>query len=163
MKSPRLTKHRQRKNALFFISLKIILRDKNGAVLLLKAKKTSTLAGYYDLPGGRIREGEEKDPLSKTIRRELQEEIGRVRYKLKPDIVAVSRHFYISKKTNIKQNLFWILFEADYEGGQIKISNEHVAYKWVRLTKKNIYTYLTEGSLEGIQSYFRRKPYVPPR
>lgn len=150
---------KQSENALFFVSLKIILRNSDGSILLLKLPPTSAMAGYYDLPGGRIHKGEEKIPLSNTIARELKEEVGNIIFKLSETPVAVSRHFYISKKTGVEQNLFWVFFEAQYIDGEIKVSEEHTKYKWVRITKNNIGKFFIKGALEGMRSYLYKEFY----
>ena len=36
------------------VSLKLILKNKKGEVLVLKTLETGNFAGYHDLPGGRI-------------------------------------------------------------------------------------------------------------
>ena len=144
-------------NALFNVSLKIILKNPEGAVLLLKVPPTSAMAGYCDLPGGRIHSGEEKEALRNIITREIREEVGDITYELNEIPVAVSRHFYISKKTQKEQNLFWILFEAKYLEGSIKLSDEHAEYQWIHLTTENVNQYFTKGALEGMWSYFNKK------
>ena len=145
-------------NAEFQISLKIILKNKEGKVLLLKPLSTSALAGYFDLPGGRIQKGQEKDSLRSTITRELGEEIGMaVACQLQETPVAISRHFYFSQRKQQEQCLFLVFFEACYESGIIKISDEHMVYQWVQLTPRNLRRYFIKGALEGMWSYMHKK------
>ncbi len=145
-------------NAEFQISLKVILKNREGKVLLLKPSPTSATAGYFDLPGGRIRKGQEKNSLPSTIARELREEIGKeVTYRLQEIPVAVSRHFYFSQRKQQEQCLFWVFFEARYKSGTIKISDEHMAYQWVRITSRNLKRYFTTGGLEGMWLYTHKK------
>jgi len=47
-----------------------------------------------------------------------------------------------------------VFFEAKYLVGEIKISDEHKEYKWVRLNKNNLEKYFIRGPLEGMQNYF---------
>ena len=147
----------QEENALFFVSLKIILRNDDGAVLLLKLPPTSAMAGYYDLPGGRIRGGEEKIPFREIIAREIREEIGDITFKLCEVPAAVGRHFYVSKKTHKEQNLFWIFLEAQYVYGKIEISDEHTKYEWIHITEDNVDKLFIKGALEGMWSYLHKK------
>ncbi len=150
-------KNKQEENALFFVSLKIILRDHDGAILLLKLPPTSAMAGYYDLPGGRIHKGEEKIPFQDIIAREIREEIGNITFQLYEIPVAVSRHFYVSRKTLKEKNLFWIFFEAQYLDGKIEVSDEHTKYQWTYVTKDNASEYFTKGALEGMTSYLHKE------
>ena len=154
---PNPTKNKQEENALFFVSLKIILRNHDGSILLLKLPPTSAMAGYYDLPGGRIRRGEEKIPFQDIIAREIREEIGNITFQLHEIPVATSRHFYVSQKTLKEQNLFWIFFEAQYLDGKIEVSNEHTKSEWVKITKENVDEYFIKGVLEGMWSYLHKK------
>lgn len=145
-------------NAEFQVSLKIILKNKDGKILLLKPPTTSALVGYFDLPGGRIQKGQEKNSLRGTITRELGEEIGtEVTYQLQETPVAISRHFYFSQRKQQEQCLFLIFFEAHYKGGIIKISDEHTAYQWVQITSRNLRRYFIKGALEGMWSYTHKK------
>lgn len=101
-------------NSLFYVSFKIILKNLKGETLLLKLPPTSAMAGYYDLPGGRIRVGEEKSPFRDIVARELREEIGDVAFVLQEKPVAVSRHFFVSKKTGGECRLFWVFLKRQH-------------------------------------------------
>ncbi len=151
-------KESKRENALFEVSLKIILKNKKGEILLLKTPKKSSLQGYYDLLGGRIREKEIGRPFRKIMTREIQEEIGtKVRYKVNEIPVAVGRHYYFSKSQQKIQYIFWVFFEAFYQGGDIQISSEHSQYEWKKVNKQNLKKYFIKGSLEGMQHYLTKK------
>lgn len=56
---------------LFQVGVKALVRDKQGRVLLLREAHHPD--SYWDLPGGRMDEGED---FMQTLRRELDEEIG---------------------------------------------------------------------------------------
>lgn len=147
-------------NAFVQVSLKIILRNKKGETLLLRvSEEDRSIPDYYDFPGGRIHQSEMKMPLSKTFAREVGEELGKkVKYELKEVPVAIGRHCYFSKKYKEDRYVFWILFEGAYKGGEIKLSEEHVEYKWVKLTKANFRKYFTNrGGREVAENYFLKK------
>jgi 8-oxo-dGTP diphosphatase len=138
------------------ISQKLILKNSAGEILLLKARDDhGTYVGFYDLPGGRIDVGEFTTPLPDILRREIDEEIGEVKYKLNPKPVAVSRHLIPANISSLKRDVhvLYLLYEADYISGEITISHEHTGYKWVNLTKENPARYLKLGNLEGMQMY----------
>ena len=111
----------KQKQAVFQISVKILMRDGN-KVLLTRAQE-----GDIDLPGGRIDIGEEMIPFGDTIAREVREELGEsVKFRLGPVL-------FVHHVGNTKQE-GWILnivFDAEYISGSIKLSDEHVSYEWV--------------------------------
>lgn len=146
------------KNANFEVSLKFIIKDKARKTLILKMPKNSSMAGFYDFPGGRIKENEKLVPFSKIIKRELHEELGnKINLKIKETPVAIARHEYISKNTNKKKYIFWVFFEAIMKSGEVKISSEHEDYNWVKLTKNNYKKYFIKGPLEGMSYYLNCK------
>jgi 8-oxo-dGTP pyrophosphatase MutT (NUDIX family) len=145
-------------NANVEVSLKIILRNKKGEILLLKNPDGRSMSGSYDLPGGRIHQAEMKTPLAKAFAREVREEMGsKVKYDLKEVPVAIGRHYYDSRSKKGRQYLFWLLFEGVYKGGEIKLSEEHGEYRWVKLTKANFRKYFMRGGLEAMENYFLKK------
>ena len=146
-------------NALFYVSFKIILRNQDDSMLLLNLPPKSAMAGYYDLPGGRIRKGEERIPIPKIMKREIEEELGNITFELRETPVSVGRHFYISAKTGEEKKLFWVFFEAKYIGGTLNISDEHTGYEWVHITADNVKKYFTKGILDGMWSYVHNKFY----
>lgn len=142
------------KNANFQVALKIVLKNRQGEILGLKMPDTSVMGGYYDLPGGRIKENEIKVNFRKVIEREIKEELGNlVKYRLREVPVAISRYLPYPNR----HYMFWIFFEADYIGGDIKISPEHTEYRWLNLNKKNLKKYFTIGALDGMNNYFLKK------
>lgn len=145
-------------NANVEVSLKMILKNKKGEILLLRNPDTHAMAGYYDLPGGRIHQSEMRQPLAKAFAREVREEVGdKVRYELKEVPVAIGRHYYISRSKKGKTYLFWILFEGVYKGGEIRLSGEHIEYRWVKLTKSNFKQYFIRGGIETIENYLFKR------
>ena len=81
------------KNANFQIALKLIFKNSRDEILGLKMPDTSVMGGYYDLPGGRIKENEIKINFRKVIEREMKEELGNlVKYRLIEIPVAISRY-----------------------------------------------------------------------
>lgn len=151
-----------KENASFEISLKIILKNNKGEVLLLKMPEGSSMSGYYDLLGGRIREKEKRVPFRKILTREVREEIGnKIKYKLNAVPVAIGRHYYFSKRQQKIQYIFWTFFEALYQSGKINVSLEHAGYKWVKLSKRNYKKYFVKGPREGMGNYLL-KTFVNP-
>jgi len=141
-------------NAVFEVSLKLVVKDANNRILLLKVPDNNQMAGYFDLPGGRINESEKSQSLKTAIQRELVEELGsNVQLEIKETPVAVGRHGYISKDTGEERWIFWVLFEALYKGGEIQISSEHKEYEWLEVNAKNLSELFTRGPLEAMSNY----------
>ncbi len=144
-------------NAHYQVSLKLIIKNQHGEVLLMKAMNSGSLNGYYDLPGGRIQEHERESHFKTLILREVEEELGQaVKIQLREVPVAIGRHSY-KKKDGTMQYLMWILFEADYVSGTVVSSSEHEGYKWVKITKRNLTKYFVKGPLEGMRNYLYKK------
>ncbi len=131
------------------ISLKIILNNKKGETLILKSHSTGTFKGKFDLPGGRVEDNEFEKPIEKIIAREIKEEIGNVKFKINLKPAGIGRYITAKRKTRI----FYILFEAKYQSGKVKISEEHMDFKWVKLNKNNIGKLFHKSLLEGVKMY----------
>lgn len=139
----------------YHVSLKIILKNKQGQVLLLQAIDNGSYAGYYDLPGGRINVSEFRTALPKIIKREIREEIGKIKYKLNEKPAALGRHLISAKYLKHKKDIhcFYVFFEAVYTNGEIKVSAEHSGYRWVDLRKIKLVDYFKSGILEGLKMH----------
>ncbi|MGE5297888.1 MAG: adenylyltransferase/cytidyltransferase family protein [Acidobacteriaceae bacterium] len=141
-------------NELYQISLKLLLKNSEGKYLVLRANPTGSFAGYYDLPGGRVNTDELQAGFPSIIAREVEEEVGKIKYDLIPRPVAIGRHA-IQKNNNQKkkQPILYVFFEAEYLGGTIRISHEHTGFKWVSFDKIDPKKYFTSGILEGIENH----------
>jgi len=126
-----MTKHDPDK---FQVSLKILLTKEGKNLILKDVPKSKYWKDKYDLPGGRINKKEISIDFHQLIDREIKEELGKnVKYKLRPDPVALSKCRYPHEPSKL-----FILFEAKYLSGAIKISDEHSSYKWVKINKEKI-------------------------
>lgn len=140
------------------ISLKLLLKNGKGEMLVLKATDNGSYAGYYDLPGGRIDIDEFKKDFTEILAREVSEEIGDIKFKLQRKPVAISRHLIPASMTSAGKNInvLYLFFEALYLSGELKISNEHTGYNWLDLKKTEPTKYFTSGILGGIKMYVGR-------
>jgi 8-oxo-dGTP pyrophosphatase MutT (NUDIX family) len=137
------------------VSLKIILKNSTGEILLMKAQNKDTYAGFYDLPGGRINVNEFTVPLPDIVRREVREEIGEVKYELNPKPVAVARHTIPASISVHKRDVhvLYLLYEGLYIDGEVTVSREHTGFTWVNPLKIELEKYLKSGNLEGMRMY----------
>lgn len=107
----------------YHVGLKVLLR-RGDEVLYLNSHDE----GEWDFPGGRIDESEREIPLESVLAREVAEELGPdVKYRVN-GLAFVTRRYIAHKDFHI----FLVFYDADYLGGEIKISDEHTGYGWVR-------------------------------
>ena len=136
---------------LFKMSLKVLLKNKRGEYLILKANSNKWFKGFYDLPGGRIDEDEVNIGFHKLVDREIKEEVGKkIKYKLRPDPVSLSKYKFPSNNAT-----FYILFEATYLSGEIQISNEHSEYRWQKLDENNIKKFFHSSLKDLMLNYLK--------
>ena len=114
----------------------VISRD--GKILLLEDHK-----GNFELPGGRLDEGED---ISQSIKRELEEELG-----VGVEINSVFDTFYFTSKSGAHH--YVVLFLGKLASFDIKISSEHKSYKWVG--KEDLEKLpMKEGYKQSLEKYF---------
>jgi 8-oxo-dGTP pyrophosphatase MutT (NUDIX family) len=137
------------------VSLKVLLKNSQQEILVLKASDHGSYTGFYDLPGGRIDTDEFNTDFAKIIAREIAEETGDVKFRLQPRPVALGRHLVPAALTKSGQeaHILYLFFEAEYLGGDIRISDEHLAYKWVNLQEIDLAAHFMSGILEGVRAY----------
>ncbi|MDD5738818.1 MAG: NUDIX domain-containing protein [Candidatus Pacebacteria bacterium] len=137
------------------VSLKVFLKNDKGEVLILSSREDSIYKGFYDLPGGRINFDEFKTPFDKIIKRELTEEIGEVKFDLTLKPVGLGRASSTKTESPLggPAHALNVFFEAKYIKGDIKISEEHTGFQWVKLTKDNLEQYFKIAILEGAKMY----------
>lgn len=119
---------------LFHVGIKaLILNDKN-EILILKANPAllkNNQSAYWDIPGGRIKNGDSPED---TLKKELEEEIG-VNAKnidiIKPFDACISK----MKMTENKEGIGFALFAyiCNIHTDNIKLSEEHTEYKWASI------------------------------
>lgn len=139
----------------FQISLKIILKNDKGEMLLLEMPDHSKMAGYFDFPGGRITSTEIKDSFEDILNREIMEEVGPIEYKIGPKPVSYGIHSYYSNKYQKDVHVLWLFFEGQYIKGKIKISPEHKRVIWQEINQNNAKKYFTLGPLKCIEKYLK--------
>jgi len=141
--------------ALLEVSLKVILNNRKGETLILKAQPGGVFNNKYDLPGGRMNPSEVGNDLIELINREMKEEVGNVKYTLKICPVSISSFVNKSSAKPNRDGVQYILFSAKYLKGDIIISDEHTGYKWQKLNKSNLNRYFHPVLSELIRGYWQ--------
>lgn len=144
-----------KEKALYQISLKVLLRNTKGEILLLKALDGGVFHGFYDLPGGRIDVDELALDTEAILKRELLEEIGNIDFKLYPSPVSIVRHTFTKPHKEI--SVLYIFFEADYLSGDVKISDEHSDHLWIKLDSIEPKEYFANFLVSGVEMYLKKK------
>ncbi len=116
---------------------KCILENNEGKILILQRSNYKNNESDYkwDLPGGTVEDGED---CREAIVRECKEEIGVNLNSFEPKIIysrpIPNKYFFI----------FSLCFSKDYEyeGDNIRLSFEHVEYKWVDKKDFKNYEYI---------------------
>lgn len=103
--------------------MKAYIVDKGRILTIKRVPDDSHYAGKWDIPGGRIGDGE--DPLD-GVGRETKEETG-----LDIDVLVPFdvQHF----KRDDGQTTTMIIFLCRPVSKEVRLSNEHTEYKWVEL------------------------------
>ncbi len=104
----------------FLLAVKAIARDSEGRILLLKRSDAARLyPGRWDVPGGKVDPGES---FSEALIREVAEETG-----LSVELTSVVG----ATEFELPGARFAVLFmEARCTGGEVSLSDEHVAHRW---------------------------------
>jgi 8-oxo-dGTP pyrophosphatase MutT (NUDIX family) len=142
------------------VSLKALIENEHGEVLVLNALSDGTFAGYYDLPGGRIDTDEFAVPLLDILRREIREEVGDIDIELSEAPVAVGKHL-LSAESEQRQGeplrILYLLFRARYVGGAITISDEHSGFRWLNFDKHQLSDIFKSGLLDAVVMYTKSR------
>ena len=125
------------------VAIKGILH-KDNKVLLLK-----TTTNKWELPGGRMDFGED---VEQTLCREIKEEIGFENIEI-GELVNFWSFTNVRKETNHHFIIFD--FEIFTNEGKIKLSDEHIEYKWAGIDDFEKMD-MKEGHKESLRKYFKR-------
>jgi len=146
-----------KERGVYQVSLKVILKNKNGEVLVLRTKEDSSYRGENDFPGGRIDADEFDLDFMEVLSREIKEEAGDIKFRLSPEPVSLGRHFAGAKFSRFNKDIkfFYVFFVGEYIDGEISISDEHTSYQWLKLEDIKPEDYFISGILEGVKGYIK--------
>lgn len=141
----------------FHVSQKLFITNEKQELLILKDAHNP----YHDFPGGRLDKEEFTTPLLASLRREIEEELGGdVVLTIHEGVVAVARDCLWNKLLNRlddERHLFLLFYEAQYRGGEIVLSDEHVSYRWVESATFNPAGLFKPGIEQAVREYLAKK------
>lgn len=111
----------------------IIFRKEEGKIYYLLLHYPSGARArkdYWDLPKGHIEKGEKAE---ETVIREIEEETGLKDVKFIEGFKETIKYFFKSEEKNILKFVTFYLLET--KENKIKISFEHINYKWLIYTE----------------------------
>lgn len=121
----------------FYLGIKGLITNSRSEILLLlkDLNKISDMrlnpkSAYWDLPGGRLELG---STIKKTLKREIEEELGQVKFENKGFFAAV-----LSNLFNPTEQTGLILFVYDcplLEDQKITINEENTRYGWFKISE----------------------------
>lgn len=116
---------------LFYIGVKGLIQNSQGQLLLLKADVSQHSRGtpaYWDIPGGRIDEGES---VLDALKREIKEETGIAKLETYQFFTAVVSNHQIPQGRQQIGLVLMIYVVKIPAKSIVKISKEHTEYEWV--------------------------------
>jgi 8-oxo-dGTP diphosphatase len=135
------------KHGFFQITQKVFLR-KGNSLLIMKDRKS----GYGDLPGGRMDETEFFEDWMLSVKRELEEEMGKLfQYDIEPRPFLIHKH----RVTEGNHPCVIIGYKAIYKGGEIVLSDEHEFMEWVDVNTYKPESFFEDYMLEAVQIYLK--------
>jgi len=100
-----------------------IIKNKQGKVLLLQRSKKSSYPAYWQLVEGKM---EQNESPSKSLKREISEEIG-----VNGHLTKMNTVFYDETEAKgLKYLCFRIVYDVKISSNKIKTSDEHISFGW---------------------------------
>ena len=112
----------------FALSAKVLVRDEQGRVLLLKRSvRSKNNRGKWDLPGGKVDTGESFDG---ALLREVAEETG-----LTVSLVGVAG---TAESDLPDRKVVYLLMDGRLTSGEVRLSEEHDEFAWVERSRLSV-------------------------
>lgn len=148
----------EHKHELFELSQKVVLYDPMQKKFLVAKDADTTTEGYstfgpWDLPGGRVNEGEED--LVESVKRELQEEVGDIEFELSPIVGGCTLRVSSDKANPRKVHHYYL---GIYKQGEIVLSEEHSEFRWVtaeEVEQEDEYKPWLKGAIRGAMTHIK--------
>lgn len=116
----------------FNVGLKAVVLNSKNEMLLIQRSAGNTVAGKWDIPGGRMSFGES---LNEALAREVREESG-LEVEAIGTVLSVCTFM---RDVSASNQIVRITFAVRAMEGEIMLSDEHQAYEWVPLDRAGEY------------------------
>ena len=143
------------KNKISYIGVKGIIVNSDGKVLITQEPNHFVGGGKWELPGGKIANGEENVSLEQILLREIEEELGSTFKVSIGGIVDVMRRPWNKPGASADQVML-VVFECPYVGGDIMLSEENIGFAWITAEELPQYEFIP-GYLSVLQKYLNQK------
>ena len=141
-------------NKISYIGVKGLIVRHDGNVLITQEPIHFQGGGKWELPGGKIAEGEESFPLEQILLREVEEELGKS-FKIEiRGIIDVMRRPWNKPGARADQVMLAV-FECLYRDGDVTLSDENDSYAWIGLNDIGNYTFVS-GYLPVLRKYLEK-------
>ena len=119
----------------------VVLRFDDEYLLIQRNPLDENMAGFWEMPSGKAEYGEK---VEQSLVREVYEEIGINISELEKNIVGISE--YSSTKNNINKYSVQLnyLVEVPTKNLPINLSNEHIAFEWVKRDNEKIDAFIAQ-------------------
>lgn len=129
----------------FHIGIKAVIVNGNKALVV---KDTKRFKGY-DLPGGKIDDGE---GIEQALKRELYEELGLKKFSAGEILFAFERSDYNKKGASI----MLLFYKVEAKITKIKLSNEHTDFLWISKKDLSRIKFRNSGVKTALEKVFSR-------
>ena len=121
------------KEKIFQVGVKALIENEVGNVLVFKADVTFEHKGdvkpYWDIPGGRIKEGQ---TIQQALKREIEEETGIKDIESSEFFTSVISNHEIPMDDGKKSGLVLMIYKVRIlKRARIYLSEEHIGVEWV--------------------------------
>ena len=140
------------KNKISYIGVKGIIVNDDGKVLITQEPTHFVGGGKWELPGGKIANGEEEIPLEEILKREISEELGETFQVEVGKIIDVMRRPWNKPGASADQVMLAV-FECRYRSGDIQLNDENNNFAWITVQELNQYEFIP-GYLPVLEKYF---------
>lgn len=103
----------------------VVFRREDGAIKYLLLHYV-TKSHHWDFPKGHLEKGETAEA---TAKREITEETAITDVQLLPGFSAEIAYYFMDGETTVFKEV--IFFAAETKTGEVKISKEHIGFRWV--------------------------------
>ena len=141
------------KNKISYVGVKGVIVNDDGNVLITQEPTHFFDGGKWELPGGKINNGEEEIPLEEILRREVREELGEEFQIEIGKIIDVLRRPWNNPGASANQVML-VVFECFHRGGDIKLSYENNDFAWISAQELPRYEFIP-GYLPVLEKYFK--------